>query len=74
MVTTADNGRVYIPKDIREKLGERFHIVEREDKIVLVPVSEEPLEALRDEMSDIDKSVDELKKEALQTAMDEAGK
>lgn len=74
MVKTADNGRVYIPKEMREKLGERFHIVEREDKIVLVPVSEEPLEALRDEMKGIDKSVDELEEEALKTAMNEAGK
>lgn len=74
MVTTADNGRIYIPKEMREKLGERFHIVEREDKIVLVPVSEEPLEALRDEMKGIDKSVDELEEEALKTAMNEAGK
>lgn len=74
MVTTADNGRVYIPKEMREKLGERFHIVEREDKIILIPVSEEPLEALRDEMKGIDKSVDELEEEALKTAMNEAGK
>lgn len=74
MVTTADNGRVYIPKEMREKLGERFHIVEREDKIVLVPVSEEPLESLRDEMKGIDKSVDELEEAALKTAMNEAGK
>jgi AbrB family looped-hinge helix DNA binding protein len=39
MVTTADNGRVYIPKEMREKFGERFHIVDLQDKIVLVPVS-----------------------------------
>ncbi|MFP4038412.1 MAG: AbrB/MazE/SpoVT family DNA-binding domain-containing protein [Candidatus Nanohaloarchaea archaeon] len=74
MVTTADNGRVYIPKEMREELGERFHILQREDRIVLVPVSEEPLQALRDEMSDIDASVEELKEKALKTGMEEAGK
>jgi AbrB family looped-hinge helix DNA binding protein len=74
MVTTADNGRVYIPKDLREKFGEKFHIVEREDGIVLVPVSDDPLEALRDEFSDVEKSVEELKEGAMETAVEEAGK
>ena len=74
MVTTADNGRVYIPKDLREKFGEKFHIVEREDGIVLVPVSDDPLEALRDEFSDVEKSVEELKEGAMETAVGEAGK
>jgi len=74
MVTTADNGRVYIPKEMREKFGEKFHIVELENKIVLVPVSGDPLEALRDEMKDVDKSVEELKKSALAAGMEEAGK
>lgn len=74
MVTTADNGRVYIPKEMREKFGEKFHIVELENKIVLVPVSGDPLEALRDEMKGVDKSVEELKKSALDAGMEEAGK
>jgi len=74
MVTTADNGRVYIPKDLREKFGEQFHIVERDDGIVLVPVSDDPLEALRDEFSDVDKTVDELKEGGLKQGMEEAGK
>ena len=74
MVTTADNGRVYIPKDLREKFGERFHIVERDDGIVLVPVSDDPLETLRDEFGDVDKSAEELKKQALKEGMEEAGK
>lgn len=74
MVTSAEDGRVYIPKKMREKFGERFHIVDRGDKIVLVPVSDNPLEALRDEFKDVDKSVEELKKGALKTGMQEAGK
>jgi|APHM01.1.fsa_nt_gi SpoVT / AbrB like domain. len=74
MTVSADDGRVYIPKKMREKFGERFHIVDRGDKIVLVPVSDNPLKALRDEFKDVDKSVEELKEEALETAMQEAGR
>ncbi|QGA81047.1 AbrB/MazE/SpoVT family DNA-binding domain-containing protein [Candidatus Nanohalobium constans] len=74
MTTTADNGRVYIPKEMREKFGEKFHIIDRGDKIMLVPVSDDPLEALREEFEGTDKSVEELKKGALETAMEEAGR
>lgn len=74
MVTSAEDGRVYIPKDLREKFGEKFHIVDRGDKIMLIPVSDDPLETLREEFKDVDKSVEELKEGALETAMEEAGR
>jgi len=74
MVTRADDGRVYIPKDLRDKFGDRFHIVDRGDKIVLVPVSDDPLETLREEVESVDKSVEELKEDALETAVEEAGR
>lgn len=74
MATSTDNGRIYLPKDMREKFGDKFHIVDRGDKIVLIPVSDNPVEALRDEIGDIDKSVQEMKNEALEAAMEEAGK
>jgi AbrB family looped-hinge helix DNA binding protein len=73
MTTVANNGRIYLPKDLRERFGDKYHIVEKGDKIVLVPVSEDPLEALRQEFSEVDKSVEELKEGALDTAMKEAG-
>jgi len=74
MVTRADDGRVYIPKDLRDKFGDRFHIVDRGDKIVLLPVSDDPLETLREEVESVDKSVEELKEDALETAVEEAGR
>ncbi|MFB6202907.1 MAG: AbrB/MazE/SpoVT family DNA-binding domain-containing protein [Candidatus Nanohaloarchaea archaeon] len=73
MATSAGDGRVYIPKELREKYGEKFHVVDRGDRIVLVPVSGEPLEALRDEFSGVEGSVEELKDEALDAAVEEAG-
>ena len=74
MVTSAEDGRVYIPKDLREKLGEKFHVVDKGDKIVLVPVSDDPLQSLRDEFEGVEKSVEDLKEDALEKAMEEAGK
>lgn len=74
MVTTAKNGYVYIPEDLREKFGERFHVVERDDSLVLVPVSDDSLEVLRDEFLDVEKSVEKLKERALKEGVEEAGK
>lgn len=74
METSAEDGRVYIPKGLREKFGEKFHLVDRGDKIVLIPISDDPLKALRDEFSGVDKSAKELKEGALKTAVDEAGR
>jgi bifunctional DNA-binding transcriptional regulator/antitoxin component of YhaV-PrlF toxin-antitoxin module len=38
---------VYIPKEVREKYGERCHIVTSEDGTELVPVVDDPLAAVR---------------------------
>ena len=73
MPTSAEDGRIYLPKELREKYGDRFHIVEKGDKIVLVPVSDDPLGALREEFEGIDKSASELKDEALNEGLEEAG-
>ena len=73
MRVIASDGRVYLPKEIREKFGERFELLDRGDRLVLVPLPEEPLAALREEARGTDKTVDELKTGALAEALDEAG-
>ncbi len=65
MVLEAKDGRIYISKDFRDNYGEKFKIVEGDDHLILVPIFDDPLKKLREEWSDIDKSVDQLKKEAL---------
>ena len=65
----AEDGRIYLPKRLREKFGDQFELVDRGDRLVLVPVAEDPLEALREEFQDVDASAEELKRGAL----DEAG-
>lgn len=69
-----ERGRLTLPKEIRERYGERYHIVELHDGIKLVPVADDPLEALRDEFADVEKSATELRDEARETALDEAGR
>ena len=72
--TLDDRGRRTLPKELRERYGDRYHIVELHDGIKLVPVAEDPLQALRDEFADVDTSADELLKGARETALDEAGR
>lgn len=67
-----DRGRVYLGKKIREKYGEKFIILEDKDKLILVPVSNEPikdLEALGKQLPR--KSLKALRKDILKEAKKE---
>jgi bifunctional DNA-binding transcriptional regulator/antitoxin component of YhaV-PrlF toxin-antitoxin module len=72
--TLDDRGRLTLPKEIREQYGDRYHIVELHDGIKLVPVAEDPLEALRDEFEDVEGTAEELREGARERALDEAGR
>jgi len=72
-VTLDDRGRFTLPKQLRERFGDRFHVVELQDGIKLVPVAEDPLAALREEFDDVDKSAAELRESGREEALDEAG-
>lgn len=71
--TLDDRGRLTLPKEIRERYGAHYHIVELQDGIKLIPIAGDPLAALRDEFADVEKSADELRTEARDAALDEAG-
>lgn len=73
-VSLDDRGRLTLPKEVRERYGERYHIVQLHDGIKLVPIADDPLDALRDEFADVDKSVDGLREDAREAALDEAGR
>lgn len=73
-VSLDDRGRLTLPKEVRERYGECYHIVQLHDGIKLVPVADDPLAALRDEFADIEKSADALREEAREAALDEAGR
>ena len=72
--TLDDRGRLTLPKDVRERYGDHYRIVQLYDGIKLVPVADDPLEALRDEFSDVEKSAEELRKETREAMLDEAGR
>ena len=72
--TLDDRGRLTLPKEIRERYGDSYHVVDVHDGIKLIPVAEDPLEALRDEFADVEKTADELRDGARDTSLDEAGR
>ncbi|AWB27978.1 AbrB/MazE/SpoVT family DNA-binding domain-containing protein [Halococcoides cellulosivorans] len=68
-----DRGRLTLPKELRERYGDRYYAIDIDDGVKLVPVAEDPLAALRDEFADVDKSADELRDGARTAMLDEAG-
>lgn len=72
--TLDDRGRLTLPKKLRERYGDRYHIVQLHDGIKLVPVEEEPLAALRDEFAGVEKTAVQLREGERDEALDEAGR
>lgn len=59
---TDQQGRLYIPKEVREKYGEKYHIVTYEDRIELIPVAKDPLAAVREAAGELhDASIEEIR-------------
>lgn len=74
MEVSADDGRIYLSKRLREKFGDRFELVDRGDRLVLIPVDADPLAALREEFADVDASPAELRDRAREAALEDAGR
>jgi bifunctional DNA-binding transcriptional regulator/antitoxin component of YhaV-PrlF toxin-antitoxin module len=72
--TLDDRGRLTVPKELRERYGDRYRIGELHDGIKLVPVESDPLAALREEFEDVDESAADLQSGARRDALDEAGR
>jgi hypothetical protein len=60
--------------ELRQKYGEKFHVVEYGDRIELIPIDEDPLQAVRDEIGDAleGKSRQKLRQKALERAKQES--
>lgn len=44
--STDERGRIYLPKAVRQRFGDRFRIVELPSHVALFPVDDEPLAGL----------------------------
>ena len=70
---TDGQGRLYLPKKLREKYGQKYHIVTYEDKLELIPVADDPLAAVREAAGELrDASVEEIREDIEAEAKDEA--
>ncbi|WP_136591512.1 AbrB/MazE/SpoVT family DNA-binding domain-containing protein [Salinigranum halophilum] len=72
--TLDDRGRLTLPKEIRERYGEHYYLVQLHDGIKLIPIEDDPLDALRSEFTDVEKTAEELRQDARTAALDEAGR
>ena len=72
--TLDGRGRLTLPKEVRERYGDRYHIVQLHDGIKLIPIEDDPLDALRSEFADVEKTADELRQESRDAALDEVGR
>lgn len=72
-VEADDQGRITLPAEIRDKHGRRFHLIDLPHRVVLIPISENPLEAVREAMGHMfsDQSIEEIKTETIRAAKDE---
>ncbi|WP_348611649.1 AbrB/MazE/SpoVT family DNA-binding domain-containing protein [Halobaculum rarum] len=70
---TDDRGRIYLPKDVRERFGDQYRIVELPTHVALFPIADDPLAAVEDAIGDrLDGTPsDEAKAEARRKAREE---
>jgi bifunctional DNA-binding transcriptional regulator/antitoxin component of YhaV-PrlF toxin-antitoxin module len=61
--STDERGRLYLPKDVRDRFGDRYRIVELPTHVALFPVDEDPLAGVRAAVDDAfaDTDTDDLK-------------
>jgi bifunctional DNA-binding transcriptional regulator/antitoxin component of YhaV-PrlF toxin-antitoxin module len=73
-VRADDRGRITIPKEVRDRYGERYRLVELDSGIKLVPIPDDPLAELRAAASDAlrEASLDDLEEAAREEAREQA--
>lgn len=63
-------GRLYLPKNIRKKLGSEVYIIEVGDTITVIPKPKDPIKELEEAGKKLpDKTIKELKNEILEEAL-----
>ncbi|PSQ58535.1 MAG: AbrB/MazE/SpoVT family DNA-binding domain-containing protein [Halobacteriales archaeon SW_9_67_25] len=74
-VRADDRGRVTIPKEVRDRYGDQYRLVELDSGIKLVPIPEDPLAELRAAATDElrDASLSDLEAAASEEAREQPG-
>lgn len=72
-VATDERGRITIPKDIRERFGERYRLVQLRSGIKLLPLPQDPVASLRAAASDEfrEATMESLREAALEEAREQ---
>jgi bifunctional DNA-binding transcriptional regulator/antitoxin component of YhaV-PrlF toxin-antitoxin module len=73
-VSTDERGRITIPQEARERYGDEYRLVELRSGIKLIPIPDDPLEALQAAASEEFKSasIEELREAGLERGREEA--
>lgn len=73
-VETDSHGRLYLSSELRKKYGEKFHVVEYGDRLELIPIDDDPLQAVRDAAGNAfeRESVEQLREKAREQANKDA--
>lgn len=73
-VATDERGRITIPKEMRERFGDRYRVVQLRNGIKLLPIPQDPVAALRNAASEEfeEASMDELLEAANREAREQA--
>jgi len=71
-VKVDDRGRLYLPRQVREKIGKEVFVIEVKDGVLLIPKPSDPVGELEEIGKGLpDKLVKELRKEIEEAAMEE---
>ena len=74
-VDVDSRGRVYIPKHLREKHGEKYRIIELKNGIKLIPLEKDPIKGLEKATQELkNASFEELEKTIDEEAQEEVVK
>lgn len=61
-----------LPREVLDRYGTQYELLERDGRLLLLPVAEEPLAALREEFADVDESSVELAADVIDEASEQA--
>ena len=67
-------GRLTLPEEVRDRFGDRYHVVQLHNSVKLIPISDDPLVALRETFKDSDDSANQLLEGGRDFALIEPGR